>query len=541
MPFIVLNYEDNRVAWSPNWTGLVSSPLGEFSYLSKQSILDVRKGGRGPRLRRYHRLAVTRRSRPLVPVVLTLVAAIAIAAVAPAAASPKSADPGIFKLDHLIFIVMENRSFDSMFGTFRGADGLPKNPDGTFSTCLPDPALHHCVRPYHSRILVNLGGPHSYSASQADVNGGLMNGFVTSSLSVSRAVCTRYPFRPDCARYVGPAHQPDLMGFHTAEEIPNYWTYAHDFTLQDHMFEPVDAWTLPSHLYMLSGWSATCTDGTDYTTCQSALGTRHHIKPLPSNPPVFAWGDITWLLHKYGISWKYYVAPGTCVQAPCGTPPSGATLPAMNPLPGFDTVRADGQMGNIHIDTAFFSDLTSGQLPQVSWLIPGNTNSDHPPDNLRAGQAFVTNAINAVMASSYWSSSAIFLTWDDWGGFYDHVPPIVIDTMGYGLRVPGMVISPYAKQGYVDHQTLSFDAYLKFIEDRFMNSARLDGNPSSPGFDGWPDLRPTVREDVPQLGDLTNDFDFNQTPIAPFHLNPYPGCSDCIPPGPVPTDSVVPN
>jgi hypothetical protein len=120
------------------------------------------------------------------------------------------------------------------------------------------------------------------------------------------------------------------------------------------------------------------------------------------------------------------------------------------------------------------------------------------------------------MAAPTWNSTAIFLAWDDWGGFYDHEPPPDVDGNGYGLRVPGLVISPYAKQGYIDSQILSFDAYLKFIEDDFLNSQRLD-----PATDGRPDPRTSVREDAPQLGDLVNDFDFSQTPRLPLFLDPY--------------------
>jgi phospholipase C len=129
----------------------------------------------------------------------------------------------------------------------------------------------------------------------------------------------------------------------------------------------------------------------------------------------------------------------------------------------------------------------------------------------------VTSLVNAVMNSPEWDSTAIFLAWDDWGGFYDHVPPPTVDQNGYGLRVPAMVISPYAKRGYIDSQTLSFDAYDKFIEDDFLNGQRLD-----PATDGRPDPRPTVRENVAILGNLTNDFDFNQSPRPPVLLPVHP-------------------
>ena len=130
----------------------------------------------------------------------------------------------------------------------------------------------------------------------------------------------------------------------------------------------------------------------------------------------------------------------------------------------------------------------------------------------------MTRLINTVMRGPDWPSTAIFLAWDDWGGFYDHVAPPKVDANGYGLRVPALVISPYARRGYVDHQNLSFDAYLKFIEDDFLGGARLD-----PKTDGRPDPRPTVREGVPQLGNIVSDFDFSQPPFRRLVLDPDSG------------------
>src|SRR5262249_31617405 len=144
--------------------------------------------------------------------------------------------------------------------------------------------------------------------------------------------------------------------------------------------------------------------------------------------------------------------------------------------------------------------------------------------------------INAVMRSRDWGSSAIFLSWDDWGGFYDHVDPLrrQLDGLGYGIRVPALVISPYAKKGLIDSQTLSFDAYLKFIENDFMGGARLD-----PATDGRPDSRSDVRESAPFLGNLASDFNFHQAPRPPFILSPCPpttlrpkpkpGCRNSVP------------
>ena len=177
----------------------------------------------------------------------------------------------------------------------------------------------------------------------------------------------------------------------------------------------------------------------------------------------------------------------------------------------------DGERQNIQSVSKFFGAAKNGTLPAVSWVVPSGDVSEHPPSSVSAGQSYVTSLVNAVMAGPDWSSTAVFLAWDDWGGFYDHVAPPVVDRNGYGIRVPGIVISPYARRGYVDHQTLSFDAYLKFIEDDFLGGQRLD-----PRADGRPDPRRNVRENAPILGDLTADFDFAQPPRPPELLEVHP-------------------
>ena len=193
------------------------------------------------------------------------------------------------------------------------------------------------------------------------------------------------------------------------------------------------------------------------------------------------------------------------------------TAPVQNPLPGFQSVQATGQLSNIRPSTEFFRDAKTGDIPSVSWVMPVVDRAEHPPDNIQDGMSWVTKIVNSVMQGPAWDRSAIFLTWDDWGGFYDHVVPPVVDENGWGLRVPSMVISPWAKPGFIDHQVLSYDAYLKLIEDRFLAGARLD-----PATDGWPDSRPTVREDVAILGDLADDFDFSQQPLPPLILDLWP-------------------
>jgi len=180
-------------------------------------------------------------------------------------------------------------------------------------------------------------------------------------------------------------------------------------------------------------------------------------------------------------------------------------------------VKADHQLGNIQSVDRFYAAAKSGHLPAVSWVVPSGAVSEHPPAPVSYGQSYVTSLINAVMSSPDWDSTAIFLAWDDWGGFYDHVVPPTVDQNGYGLRVPGIVISPYANRGYIDHQILSFDAYDKFIEDDFLNGQRID-----PASDGRPDPRPDVRENEKILGNLISDFNFSQNPRPPVLLPVHP-------------------
>jgi phospholipase C len=311
------------------------------------------------------------------------------------------------------------------------------------------------------------------------------------------------------------------MGYHDQREIPNYWAYAKNFVLQDHMFEPNASWSLPAHLFMVSEWSAICSQVDNPMSCINALDKPQSTGSFGTKVPQpnYAWTDLTYLLHQHNVSWKYYVAEGTepdCDddEMTCPSKPQSAGTPEIwNPLPFFTTVRQDNQLGNIQTVDHFFADVQAGNLPAVSWVIPNGELSEHPPALVSRGQAYVTALTNAIMQSPLWSSTAIFLSWDDWGGFYDHFTPPVVDENGYGLRVPGLVISPYAENGFIDHQTLSFDAYVKFIEDDFLGSQRID-----PRTDGRPDPRPTVREDVPILGDLTQDFDFNQAPQPPLVL-----------------------
>jgi phospholipase C len=301
------------------------------------------------------------------------------------------------------------------------------------------------------------------------------------------------------------------------------------------MFEPVSSWSWPSHLYLVSGWSAVCTSASDPSTCVDNPTMPKNVAGGPTVAP-YAWTDLTYLLHKHHVSWAYYNPGGSCRVRLCTSQSQPApvgqvtatqhTPPIWNPLPGFTTVQSDGQLGNIKDTSAFFTDAQQNKLPAVSWVIPTGKYSEHPPNLVSWGQSYVTSLVNAVMKSKAWSSTAIFLTWDDWGGFYDHVKPPTVDGAGYGIRVPGIVISPFAKKGYIDHQTLSYDAYLKFIEDAFLGGQRLD-----PKTDGRPDPRPDVRENAAVLGNLVKDFNFKQSPRKSLMLALQPK-TDMIAPTP---------
>ncbi len=439
---------------------------------------------------------------------------------------PGPVTPELGKIRHIIVIMQENRSFDTYFGTYPGADGIPAG------ACVPDRATNQCVKPYVNHADVNGGGPHGQTNASADINGGKMDGFIGQYLSAKKGCAN--PTDPACAN----SASPDVMGYHTQSDIPNYWSYAQNFVLQDHMFEPNASWSLPEHLFQVSEWSAHCTQAGNPSSCVNALqapGTppntspakaRNGNKSASSNAktPDYAWTDMTYLMYKDHVSWGYYLVTGTepdCQNdsaLSCAPVKQNATTPGIwNPLPYFDTVKSDGQLGNIQSVDNFYSQAKAGTLPAVSWVVPSGAVSEHPPSAISYGQSYVTSLINAAMAGPDWRSTAIFLAWDDWGGFYDHVPPPSVDENGYGLRVPGIVISPYAKKGYIDHQTLSFDAYDKFIEDVFLGGQRLD-----PATDGRPDPRPDVRENVKILGDVDNDFDFSQAPRPAMLLPVHP-------------------
>ena len=457
---------------------------------------------------------------------LVLVMGVLMASAARAEAAGKGqAAPALkdIPIQHVIIIFQENRSFDSYFGTYPGADGIPMR-NGVPAVCNLDPKTGECVKPYLDHNDVNCGGPHAAESSLGDVANGKMNGFIADALESYGFGL--YPLdwaRDYCTQHTDPREADAVMGYHNGGDIPNYWAYAKHFVLQDHMFEALHSWSFPSHLWLVSAWSADCLQADKPMSCVSNLMPRDRTL---KNPTPFAWTDITYLLHKAHVSWVYYLDHGA-ERPPSGVPRSAAGrfkmpraktptsgVPVIwNVLPGFTDVHEDHQVANIEDLSRYFAEAKAGTLPSICWISPNGEDSEHPPAKVSVGQSYVTKIVDAAMRSPDWKSTAIFITWDDWGGFYDHVPLPRVDSLGYGIRVPGLVISPYAKRGYIDHQALSYDAYLKFIEDVFLHGQRIN-----PKTDGRPDSRPNVRENSPMLGNLMKDFDFSQSPRPPLLL-----------------------
>jgi phospholipase C len=462
-------------------------------------------------------------------------------------ATPALARNGANPIQHVIIIMQENRSFDNYFGSFPGANGPPAG------TCLPislsDPG-QGCVAPFHDVHDFSLGANHSADGAQHDLDDGIsmakMDGFVESQILSGLHTCDGSTTKPNCDGSGNSWTRHDTMGYHTADEIPNYWAYAQNFVLMDNLFSSVRSWSYPSHVYLSSEWLATCGNEDVASTCYSA-NTILNPKSATTHWP---WVSIFNLLDAYKVSWKYYHTDGLepdCddEELDCG-PQNQVQVSASiwNPAQFFLYVQQQGQAYlTAHTPSLdqLYLDLKGGTLPAVSWIVPNTDVSEHPYGNgITLGMEHVTSIVNAVMQSSAWNSTAIFVSWDDFGGFYDHVMPPnleMADPMvnqrpdmsfveGFGLRVPGLLISPWVKSGQIDHQFLSFANFNTFIEDLFMNGARLD-----PVALGNPDSRPSVRDAVTQVtymdgttapvGNIMNDFDFSQQPLAPLILSTH--------------------
>jgi len=405
-------------------------------------------------------------------------------AVPPVHAGTAAHGRAIASVQHVVIIEMENRSFDHYFGTYPGVNGLPSP-----FPCNPDPDKHNqCISSFHDTANKNYGGPHGYSAFGTDLDGGKLDGFIKSAEHSD----SKFP-DPD---------PEEVMGFHDCTDLPVYCFYAQHGVLADNTFAATLSWSTMAHLFLVSGWSASCSVKGDPMSCVS----NNKVNVRTNPPPDYAWTEITWLLHAAGVTWGYYFydkPKPMLVWNGDGEAPDSGTYQQQgmwNPLPGFDDVALDGESANVQPGTSFDAAAVSGTIPNVAWVVPTFESSDHPTANIVRGQAFVQNVINEIESGPDATTTLVILNWDEWGGFYDHVVPPVIDGMGYGFRVPLILYGPMVKAGTIDHQLLSSDAYLKFIEDQFLGGERIDAN------DGRPDSRPDVRETTPGLGDLANDL-----------------------------------
>jgi phospholipase C len=370
-------------------------------------------------------------------------------------------------IKHFLVLMQENHSFDNYFGTYPGADGIPEG------TCMPidnsrapnrgPTTTAECVEPFHlgGKGIVDMG--HRPEDHQVQYNNGRMDGFIKSSAQ---------------RRGIG----SQAMGYYDDRDIPFYWNVADDYVLFDRMFTSAAGGSVWNHFFWV-----TATPGNPDDDLLLPGGFDHV-------PTIFD------RLQEAGISWKFYVQnyrPEITLRSP-GTGDEASQLIWVPPL-NYNRFLDDPALNSriVGMDE-YFEDLAAGTLPAVSFMVPSGA-SEHPPGSIQAGERFVRSLVNALMTSSSWSTSAFMWTYDDWGGWYDHVPPPVVDRYGYGFRAPALLVSPYARRGHVDSTTLDFTSQLKFIENNW----------------GVP---PLAARDA-AANDIVSAFDFDAGPREPVLLD----------------------
>ncbi len=367
-------------------------------------------------------------------------------------------------IQQIVFIVKENRSFDNYFGTYPGANGATS---ATYSTGQTLP-LEHEPDPTTSDLC------HTWFCAKASIDNGKMDQFDAN------------------AKFVSPGFQ--AMSEYTQNDLPNYWAYANNFVLADNMFSSLVGPSFPNHLYTIAATSADAISnpnsggvwGCDSPSNAAVQVLNPTTGQISSAFPCFDVQTLADNLDAAGISWRYYA------------PSSGQ--------PGYEWSSYDAirhiRFGNdwsAHVvpTSQFVTDAAAGTLPQVSWLVTGSF-SEHPASLACAGENWTVSQLNALMQGPQWNSTAVFLAWDDYGGFYDHVVPPTSDSFGLGLRVPMLIISPYARPGYISHTQYEFASILKFIEERF--------------------ALPTLTNRDTAANDTLDSFNFNQVPLPPLVL-----------------------
>lgn len=363
-------------------------------------------------------------------------------------------------IEHVIVLMQENHSFDNYFGTYPGADGIPPG------TCIPvdpfTPWNPACVAPFHlGDNEVQLADPdHSSDTFLRQYNRGRMDGFVHALRRKNQD-----------GRLA--------MAYYDDRDLPFYWNLADEYVLFDRFFSSAAGGSFTNHIY----WVA-AVPGMD----------RSKLPPegLGDLPTIFD------RLDERGISWKFYVQnydPRITYRTRGVLKGPKAAQAVWVPLLNYARYIDDPELSSRIVDLQeFFRDLQDGTLPAVAYMVPSGP-SEHPPSSVMSGQRFVRTLLNELTRSSAWNSSAFILTYDDWGGWYDHVSPPQVDASGYGFRVPALLVSPYARRGHVDSTELDYTSILKFIEQN------------------W-DLEPLAERDA-NANSLDTAFDFSQPPREP--------------------------
>jgi phospholipase C len=378
---------------------------------------------------------------------------------------------GLDKVQHIVWIIQENHSYDNYFGTYPGADGIPPG------TCSPEmPGSKRCVASFHMPAnMPPCDLAHRWVIAHAAYDHGAMDGFVW-------AEGTSY-----------------TMGYYDQRDIPNYWNYAHHYALADRFFSSLMGASGPNHLYTVAAQSGGVINN---------IFSVKEIDDLLDESDGYSFATMVNLFTKANISWKYYVETqpvNSTGKRDYLADPDPKHYSLWNPLPGFKAIRENPtQMAHLVALTEYFQDLKNGTLPEISWIVPMGQDSEHPPASPQVGMWYVTRLLNALMQSPYWKNTVVFLTWDDYGGFYDHVPPPLVDAYGYGPRVPTLIISPFAKPGYITHRTYDFTSMLKFIELRFgLGHLTARDDYADPMFDAFDfSQRPNAPDIIPVPADL---------------------------------------
>ena len=387
--------------------------------------------------------------------------------------------PTTTPLKHVIIVIQENRSFDNLFGNFPGANGAKTG------------LLHDGkVVPLRFNDLTDLDKDpdHEHANFEIDYDNGKMDGFDIDHYSGSPALLGLYPYQ-----------------IVERDEISEYWQMAERYTLADAMFPTQSSASFTAHQDLIAGgtlinptqaiidyprehpWGCDAPAGTP----TSLVDTSGQVYLWQGPFPCFDYPTLRDVLDRKKISWKYY-SPAIFTDSTKTKSAFGGFWNA------FDAIRAvrystewTDNMGRPQVKV--FRDIRTGRLPAVSWVVPNLSFSDHPGLPVDYGPSWVAAIVDKIGESKYWKDTAVIVVWDDWGGMYDHVAPPQLDYQGLGMRVPMIVISPYARPRHVSHTQYEFGSILRFVEDNWS----LDRI-------GTTDLRATS---------IADSFDFTQRPL----------------------------